>query len=169
MKTNSKWFVIFIFSIFVSYIQVSLSNIDDSESDSNITFICPVDSGKIISTFGKRIHPVLKVERHHDGIDIKAPKGFPVYATADGVIKHAGKNGGYGNMVIITHKNGFETRYGHLENILVEFGQNVQKSEKIGTIGNTGLTTLVHLHYEIKKDSIPVDPLKLIPLYNLKH
>lgn len=168
MKVNSKWFVILIFSIFVLYVQVSLSNIGDSKSDSNIIFICPVDSGEIISNFGNRFHPILKRERHHDGIDIKAPKGFPVYATANGEIIFSGRMGGYGNTIKIKHNNNFETMYGHLKDILVEIGQNVQKGEKIGTIGNTGLTTMTHLHFEIRKDSVAIDPLKLIPLSNLK-
>ena len=99
MKANSKGFVIFIFSIIVSFIQVSFLNAANSNKNSNDNFVCPVDSGIIISNFGNMTHPLLKIERHHDGIDIKAPQGFPVYASADGDIRFSGINGGYGKTI----------------------------------------------------------------------
>ena len=118
----------------------------------------PLLKGVVSSKFGMRIHPVLKVRRHHDGLDFSAKKGTPVYATADGTIKHAARNGGYGNMVIIAHKYGFETRYGHLNKYVVRTGQNVKRGDKIGEVGNTGLTTASHLHYEVKHKGKVVDP-----------
>jgi len=118
----------------------------------------PLMKGVVSSKFGMRTHPVLKVRRHHDGLDFSAPKGTPVYATADGVIKHAGRNGGYGNMVIISHKYGFETCYGHLNKFVVREGQTIKRGDKIGEVGNTGLTTASHLHYEVKHRGKVVDP-----------
>ena len=118
----------------------------------------PLMKGVVSSKFGMRTHPVLKVRRHHDGLDFSAKKGTPVYATADGVIIHAGRNGGYGNMVIISHKYGFETRYGHLNKYVVRKGQKVKRGDKIGEVGNTGLTTASHLHYEVKHNGKVVDP-----------
>lgn len=118
----------------------------------------PLMKGVVSSKFGMRTHPVLKVRRHHDGLDFSAKKGTPVYATADGVIKHASRNGGYGNMVIISHKYGFETRYGHLNKYVVRKGQKVKRGDKIGEVGNTGLTTASHLHYEVKHNGKVVDP-----------
>lgn len=118
----------------------------------------PVLKGVVTSKFGMRMHPVLKVRRHHDGLDFSAPKGTPVYATADGVVSFAARNGGYGNMIMITHKYGFETRYGHLNKFVVRVGQIVKRGDKIGEVGNTGLTTASHLHYEVKYKGKIVDP-----------
>lgn len=118
----------------------------------------PLMKGVISSKFGMRTHPVLKVRRHHDGLDFSAKKGTPVYATADGVIRHASRNGGYGNMVIISHKYGFETRYGHLNKYVVRKGQKIKRGDKIGEVGNTGLTTASHLHYEVQHNGKVVDP-----------
>ncbi|MEJ2054764.1 MAG: M23 family metallopeptidase, partial [Calditrichaceae bacterium] len=118
----------------------------------------PVLKGIISSKFGMRTHPVLKVRRHHDGLDFAAKKGTPIYATADGIVVFAGRNGGYGNMVIISHKYGFETRYGHMNKIVARKGQKVKRGDKIGEVGNTGLTTASHLHYEVKRNGKVVDP-----------
>jgi len=118
----------------------------------------PILKGVVSSKFGMRTHPVLKVRRHHDGLDFSAKKGTPVYSTADGVITFAARNGGYGNMVIISHKYGFETRYGHLNKIVVRRGQTIKRGDKIGEVGNTGLTTASHLHYEVKRNGKVVDP-----------
>jgi murein DD-endopeptidase MepM/ murein hydrolase activator NlpD len=118
----------------------------------------PVLKGVISSDYGMRMHPVLKVRRHHDGIDISAKLGTPVYATADGEVRFADWNSGYGKMVMVNHKYGFETRYGHLSKIVVRKGQTVKRGEKIGEVGNTGLTTASHLHYEVQFHGKTVDP-----------
>lgn len=118
----------------------------------------PVLKGVVSSGFGIRTHPVLKVRRHHDGLDLSAPRGTPVYASADGVVRYASWNGGYGRMVIIDHKYGFETRYGHLNTFFVRPGQTIKRGEKIGEVGNTGLTTASHLHYEVHLKGKPVNP-----------
>lgn len=118
----------------------------------------PVLHGRISSGFGRRYHPVFKVYRPHEGIDISCPRGTPIYATAAGVVKFSGINGGYGKMVILNHKYGYETRYGHMSKVLVRSGQVVKRGEKIGEVGNTGITTASHLHYEVRFKNKPVNP-----------
>lgn len=120
----------------------------------------PVLEGRISSNMGMRLHPVLKVWRKHPGIDISAKKGTPIYAAADGVIRLAKYNGGYGNCVFIDHKYGYETRYGHMSKILVRAGQKVRRGDKIGLVGKTGLATASHLHYEVLHEGREVDPKK---------
>ncbi len=109
----------------------------------------PVIHGVISSPFGMRFHPIYRVMRFHEGVDFSTHRGTPVYATADGIVKFTGYNGGYGKMIILNHKYGFETRYGHLNKIVVRRGQFVKRGEKIGEVGNTGLSTAPHLHYEV--------------------
>jgi len=118
----------------------------------------PVLRGVISSKYGMRTHPVLKVRRHHDGLDFSAKKGTPVYATADGEVRFSAWNGGYGKMIILNHKYGFSTRYGHLNKIVVRRGQKVKRGDKIGEVGNTGLTTASHLHYEVQFKGKIVNP-----------
>ncbi|MCK5033898.1 MAG: M23 family metallopeptidase [Calditrichia bacterium] len=118
----------------------------------------PVLSGRITSKVGVRVHPVLKVRRHHEGIDIAAKKGTPIFAAADGVVKLARYNGGYGKCVYIDHIYGFETRYGHMDKILARVGQKVKRGDKIGLVGKTGLAKGPHLHYEVRYKNEILDP-----------
>ena len=118
----------------------------------------PILKGVISSGFGTRLHPVYKVYRHHDGLDFSAKRGTPIYATADGIVRYVGKMGGYGKMVIIDHKYGFETRYGHMNKWVVRKGQRVKRGEKIGEVGNTGISTAPHLHYEVRFKGKAVNP-----------
>jgi murein DD-endopeptidase MepM/ murein hydrolase activator NlpD len=115
---------------------------------------------RIASGFGYRIDPVYKVQKFHAGLDFTAPQGTPIYATADGTIKEAGfSSGGYGNNVIISHGYGYETLYGHMYRIKAKVGQTVKRGEIIGYVGNTGKSTGPHCHYEVHKNSKPVDPV----------
>ncbi|HID39273.1 MAG TPA: M23 family peptidase [Calditrichaeota bacterium] len=118
----------------------------------------PILKGVISSGFGNRLHPVYKVYRHHEGLDFSAKTGTPIYATADGVVRYTGVMGGYGLMVIIDHKYGFETRYGHMNKWVVRKGQVVKRGEKIGEVGNSGISTAPHLHYEVRFKGKPVNP-----------
>lgn len=118
----------------------------------------PVIKGRVSSKFGNRPHPLLKIRRHHDGIDISAKRGTPIYATADGIVKFAKRNGGYGRMVILDHKYGYQTRYGHMNKILARKGQTIKRGEKIGEVGNSGLSTAPHLHYEVRFKGEPINP-----------
>ena len=111
----------------------------------------PVEPRDITSGFGKRVHPVTGRKNFHRGVDLRSPRGAPVYATADGVVESAAnhRGSGWGKMVKLTHNYGFATLYAHLDEINVERGGFVQKGDKIGLVGNTGLSTAPHLHYEV--------------------
>ncbi len=115
---------------------------------------------RLASGFGMRIHPIYKVKRMHTGCDFAAERGTPVYATGDGVIKliesHAG---GYGKEIEIDHGYGYITKYAHLEGFNVKPGQRIKRGELIGYVGNTGSSTAPHLHYEVIKDGVKVDPV----------
>ena len=100
--------------------------------------------------------------RMHNGTDFAAGHGTPIYATADGVVTHAGWSSGYGNLVKIQHEFGIETRYGHQSKIRVKVGQRVSRGERIGDMGNTGRSTGTHLHYEVRIGGKPVDPMTYI-------
>jgi len=118
----------------------------------------PVLEGRITSDFGMRLHPIFNKYRKHPGIDFAAKLGTPIYATADGIVKLAKFNGGYGNCVFIDHLYGFESRYGHMQKILVRRGQHVKRGDKIGLVGKTGLATAPHLHFEVHFNGKEVNP-----------
>ena len=119
-------------------------------------------SGWISSPFGIRRDPFTGRRRFHEGIDITNRVGAPVIAPADGVVVFAGRNGGYGKVIYISHGFGITTRYGHLSRILVKVGQHVQRGDVIGKIGNTGRSTGPHLHYEVRINNKPVNPINFI-------
>ena len=100
--------------------------------------------------------------RMHEGHDWAGATGTPIHATADGVVVHAGRQGGYGNLVKIKHDFGFETRYAHLSRIRVNVGERVSRGERIGDMGTTGRSTGTHLHYEIRKGGTAINPMKYI-------
>lgn len=115
--------------------------------------------GRIVSGYGMRFHPILKYRRMHWGIDISAPKGTPIYATADGVVEFTGRKGAFGNLVIINHGYGYKTQYGHMNNFTVKRRQKVKRGEVIGYVGNTGLSTAPHVHYDVVKDGKRINPV----------
>lgn len=117
------------------------------------------DMRRISSGFGRRYHPILKMSRMHSGIDFASNMGANIYATADGVIKTTATGQGYGRLVVIDHGFGYETRYAHLSKIKVRAGQKVTRGQVIGLVGNSGLSTGPHVHYEIRKNGTPVDPI----------
>lgn len=128
-----------------------------------IPAIQPVSNKELIalaSGFGLRIHPVYKVKKMHTGIDFAANIGTPIYATADGIVDHTNVSfSGYGKMVEIDHGFGYRTRYAHMHGFAVYKGQHVKRGELIGYVGNTGLSTAPHLHYEVFINGIHVDPV----------
>lgn len=129
-------------------------------------FLRPVQ-GPVTSGFGTRIHPKTGQRKHHGGIDIGAPSGAPVSATSCGEVVRAGWEGGYGNSIVIKHRNNLYTRYGHLSKILVKKGQAVSAGNIIGYVGSTGLSTGPHLHLETMKggpDSPRLNPKDYIPI-----
>jgi murein DD-endopeptidase MepM/ murein hydrolase activator NlpD len=125
--------------------------------------IQPVSNGdltRIASGFGQRIDPIYKTIKMHAGLDFSAPQGTPIYATANGRIKIAGRsNGGYGNYVVINHGYGYESLYGHMLRVKARPGQQVKRGEIIGYVGSTGKSTGPHLHYEIHKNENKIDPV----------
>ena len=118
---------------------------------------------RVSSGFGGRFHPLLKNWRKHTGVDFAAPRGTPIWATADGSVEHAGVNGGYGNMIEIRHPGGVTTLYGHLSGFApgVRRGTRVSQGQTIGYVGATGWATGPHLHYEFKVSGVHQDPLRV--------
>jgi murein DD-endopeptidase MepM/ murein hydrolase activator NlpD len=118
------------------------------------------DLKRIASGFGYRIHPIYKTLRMHTGIDFSAPVGTPIYATGDGVVEHLkNKMTGYGKVMMINHGFGYESLYAHMSKIFVKPGEKVKRGQIIGYVGNTGRSTGPHLHYEIRKNGKPVNPV----------
>jgi len=117
--------------------------------------------GYYSSPFGKRIDPFTQRYTMHEGIDIVAPEGTPIYAAADGVVNFADWYHGYGNTVVINHKL-YKTKYAHLSKISVKRGQKVKRGDIIGSCGRTGKATANHLHYEVHVNNKPVDPMDYI-------
>jgi murein DD-endopeptidase MepM/ murein hydrolase activator NlpD len=115
-------------------------------------------AGRVSSSFGARNHPLLGFFRFHAGIDIAAPRGTPVHAASDGIISFAGRSGGYGNLLRVTHGGGIETRYGHLSSFAVRGGTRVSRGQVIAYVGTTGLSTGPHLHWEVRKNGRAVNP-----------
>lgn len=117
------------------------------------------DAFRFTSAFGVRRDPKGRGRRMHAGIDLAAPRGTPIYATADGVVTDAGPERGYGNVVRIRHELGFETIYAHLSKISVRTGQKISRADQVGAMGTTGRSTGVHLHYEVRLNGAPVNPM----------
>ncbi len=113
----------------------------------------------LLSGFGKRLHPIYKVMKMHDGIDFTAVKGTPIQATGDGKVITAKRSPSYGRYVVIRHNDEYETLYAHMDEIMVLKGQTVKRGEQIGTVGNTGRSTAPHLHYEVHHKGHPVNPI----------
>lgn len=131
-----------------------------SEMLTSIPAIRPLKNVKTITSgFGGRYHPILKTIRMHTGVDLSAPKGTPVYATADGVVSREKGGSGYGIVVILNHGYSYQTLYAHLSKKVVKPGQKVKRGELIGYVGNTGLSFGTHLHYEVIKNGVKVNPV----------
>lgn len=125
----------------------------------------PIDNRQLTrfnSIFGMRLHPVYRDWRNHNGLDLTAPQGTPVYATGDGIVSLAAYNGGYGNVVYINHGFGFESRYGHLSKFNTQAGQQVKRGDLIGFVGSTGVSTTPHLHYEVLYHGKYVNPINFM-------
>ena len=115
--------------------------------------------GAVTSKFGYRIHPIFNVRKMHTGIDIDADMGDPIRAAAAGKVVSAGWRGGYGKCIVISHGGGLATLYGHASELLVSAGEEVERGEVIGKVGSTGYSTGPHLHFEVRVNGSPVDPL----------
>ncbi|MEO5604664.1 MAG: M23 family metallopeptidase [Novosphingobium sp.] len=106
-----------------------------------------------------RVNPVLGRRMLHAGADLRASSGTTIRATADGLVTHAGRAGGYGLLVTLLHQDGYETRYAHMSRILVAPGNRLRKGQMIGEVGSTGRSTGPHLHYEVRHHGRPMDPV----------
>ncbi|WP_223424769.1 DUF5930 domain-containing protein [Tateyamaria pelophila] len=130
-------------------------------------FATPVKSAfRFTSQFGPRRDPKTGGRRMHNGVDFAASVGTPLYATADGVVTHAGWQSGYGRLVKIQHEFGIETRYAHLSRLKVKVGQRVSRGDRIGDMGASGRVTGVHLHYEVRVGGKAVNPMIYIKAAN---
>lgn len=124
----------------------------------------PVERVNLTSDYGMRVHPVLGGRRAHKGIDLAAPVGTPIYATADGIVGRADWFSSYGLYVAIEHGGNLETRYGHMSRLNVAAGQQVRKGDIIGFVGTTGRSTGPHLHYEVRVAGEAVNPLPYLQM-----
>ena len=130
---------------------------------SNATWVRPLDSLRITSPFGVRVHPITHVKRSHNGVDFGAPAGTPIYATRAGTVtKAAYQPGGAGYYVSINHGDGFSSIYMHMTNYIVSTGQTIKQGQVIGYVGSTGLSTGAHLHFGVSYAGKYVNPLAYI-------
>jgi murein DD-endopeptidase MepM/ murein hydrolase activator NlpD len=146
-----------------SWIEQRLAQVEESLLKRDQLLACtpsvaPV-AGLITDGFGRRKDPFTGRQAFHPGLDLSARRGTPVVATADGIVVFAGRNGGLGKVIRISHGFGYTTVYGHLDKILVEPGDEVRRGEQVGLLGNTGRSTGPHLHYEVHEDGRAVNPL----------
>ncbi|AMM25258.1 M23 family metallopeptidase [Variovorax sp. PAMC 28711] len=118
----------------------------------------PVEFSRISSGFAMRMHPILNSWRQHNGVDFAAPTGTAVRAVGDGTVEFAGQQSGYGNIIIVKHRNNQETVYAHLSRVDVKVGQSVSQSQFIGAVGATGWATGPHLHFEFRVNGEYTDP-----------
>ena len=145
----------------LSFDEVKVYSSRAGDMASCIPSIYPVNPKTVTLTspFGARFHPVRQTIIFHEGVDLAGPAGQPVYATGDGVVESTQINfSGYGNVIIIDHGFGYKTRYAHLKEIKVTAGQVVIRGDKIGTLGNSGLSTGPHLHYEVIYRGVQINP-----------
>jgi murein DD-endopeptidase MepM/ murein hydrolase activator NlpD len=129
-------------------------------SAKSMLMMTPVDGARISSGFGRRRHPILGYGRMHQGIDFAVPSGTPIMAAGDGTVALAGRSGGYGNLLVLNHSNGYSTAYGHLSRFAagIRPGVRVKQGQAVAFSGNTGLSTGPHLHYEIRINGRQVNP-----------
>ncbi len=144
-----------------SYNEITLYLTDRHNSARATPAIWPTE-GRVTSPFGYRIAPLRNASDYHTGIDIANEAGTPIYATADGVVRHAGWANGYGMCAVIDHGFGYSTLYGHMSQILTKEGAVVKRGQLIGRMGSTGTSTGNHLHYEVWTGGLPRDPMKFL-------
>lgn len=137
------------------------SALDHNNFGDGLSFITPV-AGRKSSEYGERKDPFTGNVRRHHGVDIAAPKGSPIRAAAPGEVTYSGEMPGYGNVVIIEHSGGYETRYAHNADNSVRKGDTVAAGQVVATVGSTGRSTGPHVHFEVRKDGDCVDPEEFV-------
>lgn len=149
-------------SLAASFAEVSDTLARNAEKLARIPSIMPT-AGWLSSAFSRsRFHPILHIARPHEGIDVSAPMGAPIVAPAAGTVTFVGRQTGYGRVLEIDHGDGIVTKYAHCSRIVVHKGQHVKRGEMIAAVGNSGLSTGPHLHYEIHVHGRVVDPLTYV-------
>jgi murein DD-endopeptidase MepM/ murein hydrolase activator NlpD len=149
-------------SLAASFAEVSDTLSQHADRLSHIPSIMPT-AGWLSSVFSRsRFHPILHIARPHEGIDVSAPMGAPIVAPAAGTVTMVTVQTGYGNVLEIDHGGGIVTKYAHCSRIVVRVGQRVKRGQVIANVGNTGLSTGPHLHYEIHVQGKVVDPLTYV-------
>ncbi len=138
-----------------------LASLSDWTRAADAPSLWPVE-GRLTSTFGERVDPFNGEGAFHSGIDISVAYGTPVHAAADGIVSFAEFMSGYGKMITVDHGHGVATRYGHLSGFAITPGQHVRRGQIIGYVGTTGRVTSPHLHYEVRIQSVPVNPHKYL-------
>ncbi len=133
----------------------------DGQSLRRAYLASPMEFSRVTSGFAMRIHPILQTMRAHLGVDYGAPTGTPVRSVGDGVVEFAGVQNGYGNVVIVKHRNNHETLYAHLSRIGVRKGQSVSQGDTVGAVGSTGWATGPHLHFEFRVNGRHQDPVTI--------
>ncbi|HVS76708.1 MAG TPA: M23 family metallopeptidase [Steroidobacteraceae bacterium] len=124
----------------------------------------PISTGYVSSGFGERVDPFTGGGEFHEGIDFAAPAGTRIRAVAAGIVTWAGPRGGYGNMVQIDHGNGYATRYGHSERVLVHVGETVKRGDVVALVGDTGRSTGPHVHFEVLRNGHEVNPARFVAM-----
>lgn len=150
----------------ISSFDNSFIDLSDAESRlqtylDSIPTLWPV-SGRVSENFGYRSDPFTKKRTMHEGLDIAAPKGRDIKASASGKVSYAGAKSGYGNVIIVDHCNGIKTLYAHASKLIAKEGQTVKRGEIIAKVGNTGRSTGPHLHFEVLFGGIPVNPMDFL-------
>ncbi|SRR5579871_693798 len=125
--------------------------------------------GRVTSRFGWRIHPIFRTREFHTGLDIATRWGSPVLAARRGIVRFAGWASGYGEMIVLEHAHGMETRYSHLSRLLVRVGERVAEGQPIGQIGSTGWSTGPHLFFEVRRNGVAVDPAPYLDRSSVSH
>lgn len=147
----------------LSFKEIEKIALEQDERLASIPSIQPVsnkDLKRLASGFGWRVDPVYRTPRMHWGLDFSAPVGTEVYATGDGMVEQIEDIAwGYGKNIVINHGFGYKTRYAHLSAFKVKVGQKISRGQVIGLVGNTGKSTGAHLHYEVEKDGVKVNPI----------
>jgi hypothetical protein len=167
MVTNTKQYSALRYVIVLPIVALLIMAFATRDSNSIVTaqnteMQYPVDATKVDTAdgagFGKRIHPLTHREAFHTGVDFVLPAGNSVYAASAGVVITAENSDGYGNMIVIRHAHVLMTSYSHLEKILIKEGDKVERGQRIGTVGSTGLSRGPHLHFEVLENGIAVNP-----------
>ena len=127
------------------------------------SYVYPIIAPRKSGDFGKRRHPILRIDRHHSGMDLAAPMDAPIRSIQAGTVIFADPYEGYGRLVVVRHKNGMTSHYGHCNVIKAKPGQKVKAGEIIATVGESGMTTGPHLHFEVRVNGIAQNPDNYIP------